>query len=79
MPNEDQIATAAVLAEDQQEFITLSVIRIEEDFFLLNANGGERGAWQNGKDKCEIITRAQARAMLLEMGKDALEALELTS
>ena len=79
-----QIADAAhtnaiVLASHEMEYRTIKVIRIEDDFFLLDENGGSCGAWQNRGNKCEELTRSQARAKLLEMGLEPEEAAKATA
>ena len=78
--NEENIDfdTAEVLAEDEGEFRTRKVVRIGDDFYEADENGGERGAWQNRPTKVKSIDRTEARRILLEMGGDLPSILTKT-
>jgi hypothetical protein len=71
-------ADAEILAEKRSEFRTKKVIRIEDDFFYVNENGGTGGAYEKGTDNAESITRTEARRLLLEMGDTPEEAAQKT-
>lgn len=71
-----------VLAEDEGEFVTDSVIRIGDDYFFRHANGGERGAWDTRNNQCnfrtEVISRSEARAKMLQYGCSPSEVANKT-
>ena len=61
------------LFENELEFRTLQVVRVEDDFFLLHLNGGSRGAFSDGKagvagHECETIEKSEARRLGLKWG-----------
>jgi hypothetical protein len=74
---------AATLAERVGEFRTLSVVRIGDDFFAVDTNGGTRGAWEVRYDQHATTTRSidrtEARRILLEMETEPEEAARLTT
>lgn len=57
-----------VLFEDEREFVTHKVVRIEGDYFHVIKNGGFGGAWQDRKDQVTTIALTEARRLGLEMG-----------
>jgi hypothetical protein len=67
-----------ILAEDAGEWLTDQVIRIGEDYYFRTQNGGSRGAYQNRSDSTELLTRAEARAKLLDMGLTPSEVASKT-
>jgi hypothetical protein len=70
---------AIVLATQEYEFTTESVVRIGEDYFFRDENGGERGAWQDRANKTTPLSRSEARARLLEMGMEPDDVAEKTA
>jgi phosphopantothenate synthetase len=69
---------ATILTAIEDEFRTYKIARIGEDFFEIDENGGERGAWQNSPTKVKAISRSEARAKLLATGMEVEEVEELT-
>ena len=72
-----------VLAEEEGEFTTDSVIRIDDEYFFRHANGGERGAYERRNHggqvfSTESISRTEARAKMLEMGLEPSEVAAKT-
>lgn len=66
-------ARIEVLAEEEGEYTTDSVIRIDDKYFFRHANGGERGAYDRQNHgghefRTESISRAEAHAKMLEWG-----------
>lgn len=81
--NEKLDQEGEVLAEDEGEFTTDSVIRIGDEYFFRHANGGERGAFDtrtggNGQFTTESITRTEARDKMLQMGLGPSEVASKT-
>jgi len=76
-------AAGEVLAEDEGEFTTVQVIRIDDKYYHRRLNGGARGAWDTrsvrpGQFYCHNIARAEARRILLEMGLDPVAVADKT-
>ena len=72
-----------VLAEDESEWVTEQVLRIGEDYFYRRCNGGWGGAWdvRTHPDvfECILLSRAEARQRMLDMGCDVSEVAHKTA
>jgi hypothetical protein len=77
-----QTLEAAVLAEREGEFRTHKVIRIGDDYFDVDENGGSRGAWEvkngSGATRATVVDCTEARRILLEMEIELDEVVRLT-
>jgi hypothetical protein len=80
--NEKLDAEGEVLGEDEGEFQTEQVVRIEDDFFYRRNNGGSRGAHDHRTNpdvfECNEIDRREARRTLLKFGLDPVEVADKT-
>jgi hypothetical protein len=72
-----------VLAEDESEFARNQVLRIGEDYFYRECNGGWGGAWDHRQNpnvfECVLLSRSEARAKMLEMDCDVSEVARKTA
>jgi hypothetical protein len=80
--NEKLDAEGEVLGEDEGEFQTEQVVRIEDGFFYRRNNGGSRGAYNHRTNldvfECNEIDRREARRTLLKFGLDPVEVADKT-
>lgn len=77
-----------VLASAVGEYSTEKLIRMDDDYFHLHENGGDRGAWDrqcgdgvwrdHPVEPTRTITRTEARALLLDWGYTATRAAAMT-
>jgi hypothetical protein len=81
-----KLANAGTIAEDEDEWSTDSLVRVEGDYFLVHKNGGSRGAHCRGAnhfpetlEPTETLSRSDARAVLLNWGYGPAEVARLTS
>lgn len=65
-------AKVEVLFEDETEWYTDDIVRIDDEYYFRHQNGGDRGAYdeRNFHPRCEIISRTEARRLALEWGED---------
>jgi len=73
------MSTATVLMEDEREFSTDQIIRIDGQLYLRHSNGGSRGAWQGRGDTCTLIDLTEARRIALEWEPDPEKVAEIIS
>lgn len=79
MPADWPAEAGVCLAEDEGEYETLRIIRIGEDYYRIDANGGSRGAHGDGRgglhaDVVEDIDEREAVRLMLECGLSPAEA-----
>lgn len=67
-PSEWPDVNSETLAENVEEYTTQKVVRVGDDLFYIDENGGERGAHQNYKGLVESIDETEAKRRLLSFG-----------
>lgn len=76
-PFEVALETAGVLMEDEREFSTDQVIRVGDELYYREQNGGSRGAWQphsgpmgdwDAPREVRLIDEPEAKRLMLEWG-----------
>ena len=80
--NEKLDAEGEVLGEDEGEWATEQVIRIGDEYYYRENNGGSRGAYDHRTNpdvfECREINQREARKMLLKFGLEPSEVAEKT-
>ena len=78
-----ELDEADVLGEDEREWQTEQVIRIDGEYYFRRNNGGSRGAYDTRTTKnvleCRVISLSEARRMLLALGMAPAEVAEATA